>query len=77
MGENLVIADHDADPPGVRARRGLIAILEIALAAAEQRELHAVAQNGRNGGEQEIEPFLPGQAADHAEQRCVVRGTRD
>ena len=68
----LVIADHDADPAGIG--RGRLLVSDPADRHRRCRAARAACPRPaivRQAFEQEIEPLLPGQAADDAEQEGV------
>ncbi len=71
VGQGLVVADADADPPRVLGRGGPERVLHPPLARAEQHELRLDVEQGWNRGEEEVEPFLVRQPADDAEQETV------
>src|SRR5246127_2096821 len=73
MRKVFVIADENADLSriGPGDREG--AILEVSVPGSEQSQLHAVGDDRWSVIKKEIEPFLPGQAADDAEQEWIRR----
>src|ERR1700745_1435070 len=73
MRKVFIIADENADLSriGPGDREG--AILEVSVPGSEQSQLHAVGDDRWNTIKKEIEPFLPGQAADDAEQERIRR----
>ncbi len=70
----LVIADHAAHRVGIGARGGLEARLQIAIAGAQHHQLGTAPHQRRDRLKQQVQPFLPGQAADNAKQRLLSVG---
>ena len=72
MRQALVVADLDANPTAVLLRRRREALLQIAVAGAEQGELAVAGDDVGQASEDEVEAFLRDQAADHAEYRHIA-----
>ena len=51
--------------------RGDESLLQVRVAGSQQGKLHAVGDQLVELGQQQIQPFLRGQPADHADQQCV------
>jgi hypothetical protein len=66
MGQGFVVADEAADPARMGRGGGAEPVLKIGLAGAENDELRAQSGKHVEGGKKNVEPLLPGQAADHA-----------
>src|SRR5439155_208372 len=64
LRQALVVADLDANPTAVLLRRRREALLQIAVAGAEQGELAAGGDDVGQASEDEVEAFLRDQAAD-------------
>src|ERR1700726_2921922 len=74
MSQGLVIADENADLLGVRFCGRAVLLLKLRFAATQQDHLHALSQNERQSFQQQIEPLLPGEPADNAEQEGIRGG---
>jgi len=73
MSEVLVKAYENADLIRIGFRGVAEASLQIRLAVSQQGQLHPAIQDRRQVCEKQIEPLLPRQPADDADQECIRR----
>ena len=74
MGEAFVKTDLAADPAGLPRGRLAKSFLDLRLAGAQHGELRAFCQQRGQRRQQQVMPLLPGQPADHPEERGFLGG---
>jgi hypothetical protein len=73
VGQNFIMSDRNAHLFRIGLCGGTVAILQRAIPAPQQGQLHSVAYDRRQIFEKKIDPLLPGQTTDDAEQKRIGR----